>query len=375
MGHGIDRSLAPHQDGQLTRRNLLVLLSTLVAARPSWVTAQSRKPPLILRRLNHATLTVSDPKRSLDFYQGLFGMPIQSRQGPTVVLQIGAGPQCLALAGGGANASPGINHLCMTVDNFDVDRVLKILAEHGISKSGATGGGLGGGPMKSRVRMRGPENGGDKQGTPELYFGDPDGIVVQLQDASYCGGAGARGNICAAKPEASPRKGLFSLRDLSHFTIFASDAARSTALYQALFGMPVQAYQGAMPILAVGAGPQFLALAGQSGGAARGAASAAAAQPRPTVAPRIDHVCFTMAEFNPDRVIKMLAEFGVKPRGSAPGPVGPLTSYVTLRGEDRGGAKEGTPELYFTDPDGILIQLQDERYCGGAGYFGEICRS
>ena len=27
--------------------------------------------------------------------------------------------------------------------------------------------------------------------------------------------------------------------------------------------------------------------------------------------------------------------------------------------EDRGGAKEGTPELYFTDPDGILIQLQD----------------
>ena len=27
----------------------------------------------------------------------------------------------------------------------------------------------------------------------------------------------------------------------------------------------------------------------------------------------------------------------------------------------------------FTDPDGILLQLQDSRYCGGAGYYGEIC--
>ena len=29
---------------------------------------------------------------------------------------------------------------------------------------------------------------------------------------------------------------------------------------------------------------------------------------------------------------------------------------------DRGGAPEGTPELYFTDPDGLRIQLQDVAY-------------
>jgi len=46
---------------------------------------------------------------------------------------------------------------------------------------------------------------------------------------------------------------------------------------------------------------------------------------------------------------------------------------VTMRMPDRGGASTGTPELYFTDPDGILLQLQDVRYCGGAGYYGEIC--
>jgi hypothetical protein len=81
-----------------------------------------------------------------------------------------------------------------------------------------------------------------------------------------------------------------------------------------------------------------------------------------------------MDGFNPDKVIKTLTEFGITPRGSATGPVAPLTSYVTMRMPDRGGAKEGTPELYFTDPDGLLIQLQDVSYCGGGGFLGDACR-
>ena len=70
---------------------------------------------------------------------------------------------------------------------------------------------------------------------------------------------------------------------------------------------------------------------------------------------------------------RALETYGIKPRGSAPGPAGPLTSYVTMRMENRGGAPGGTPELYFTDPDGLLIQLQDVSYCGGAGYLGNVC--
>ena len=46
---------------------------------------------------------------------------------------------------------------------------------------------------------------------------------------------------------------------------------------------------------------------------------------------------------------------------------------VHVSPRDRGGAPEGTPELYFTDPDGILMQLQDVTYCGGAGYLGDMC--
>jgi len=351
----------------IDRRSFLLSVPALVMA--PRVLAQSNNPPIRVRALNHMTLRVSDPKRSLEFYQGLFGMPIQARQGATVVLRIGAGPQFIALGGGGANVTPSISHFCMTVDNFSVDRIMKILAEHGVtpSNASASGGGPSDRPMKARVRMRGADAGGAKEGTPELYFGDPDGIVVQLQDTSYCGGAGVLGNVCLATPEPAPRPGLLAVGDLNHFTTSVSNRQRSNAFYQKLFGLSIQANQGPSPLLGVGSGPQFLMF---SSGAGAGSGGAPAAPPSGA---RIDHACLSMRDFNVDKILKTLADYGVKPRGSAAGPVGPLTSYVRMRMEDRGGAKEGTPELNFTDPDGIRIQLQDASYCGGAGYLGNVC--
>jgi catechol 2,3-dioxygenase-like lactoylglutathione lyase family enzyme len=289
-------------------------------------------------------------------------MPIQARQGATPCLRIGPGPQFLALGAAGANGTPAINHFCVTVENFNVDRILKALADHGVTKAESNG------PMKVRVRVRGPESGGAPGGTPEVYVGDPDGIIVQLQDPTYCGGAGALGNSCAAV-EPSPAKGLLAVRDLSHFTIFASDAARSNKFYKDLFGLTIRSYQGpTAPTLAIGSGVQFVMLAG-GGGAARGATPA---PPRPA---SINHVCMSIQGFNVEQIQKALESYGIKPRESQTGPVAPMRHYISLRMENRGGAREGTPELYFTDPDGILVQLQDVRYCGGGGYLGDSCPS
>ena len=238
------------------------------------------------------------------------------------------------------------------MDDFDDERIVRILGENGVAASGESG------PMQSRVRMRGEAFGGAPAGTPELYFGDPDGIVIQLQDSSYCGGAGLLGEGCLATPEPAPSEGLLAVGEFNHFTLFVTDQQRSIQFYQGLFGMPVDTYQGALPVLRVGSGNQFLALAGAGGG--------------PT-GPIIHHASLTVDDFDPDRILAVLEGYGVTPRGDAQGPVGPLTSYVTMRMEDRGGAPGGTPELYFTDPDGILIQLQDARYCGGNGYLGEEC--
>jgi catechol 2,3-dioxygenase-like lactoylglutathione lyase family enzyme len=304
----------------------------------------------------------------VDFYQGLFGMPVTSRQGTTTNLQISAGPQFLGLSAAGSNP-PSINHICLGVEDFNVDRLTAVLSQRGITKTdvagNAGGGGLGGGPMRMRVRVRGPEAGGAREGTPELYFSDPDGIVMQLQDPRYCGGGGALGNVCAP-PEASPKKGLLALRDWSHCTIFGPDGARANSFYQDLFSLRVQAYQGpTAPLLGVG-GVQFLMFAGGGGRGRRGADPASPAG-------SINHLCMSMDGFNPDSVIKALESYGIKPRGSVQGLAGPLVHYISLRMENRGGAKEGTPELYFTDPDGLLIQVQDTKYCGGAGVLGEVC--
>jgi catechol 2,3-dioxygenase-like lactoylglutathione lyase family enzyme len=306
-------------------------------------------PPIQVQSINHMTLSVSDPAASLAWYQGLFGMPIVARQAGTIVLQVGDGPQFIAL-GGGANDNARITHFCLAVDNFDDERIVQILAENGVAATGQSG------PLESRVRMRGEDFGGAPAGTPELYFGDPDGIVVQLQDSSYCGGAGLLGEECLATPEPAPGEGLLSLGEFNHFTLFVGDQPRSIQFYQSLFGLPIDTYQGALPVLRVGSGKQFLALAGV-----------------PPMAGRIHHASLSVEDFDVDRIFSLLEGYGLTVLGEAGGANGPLQTYVTMRGSDRGGAPEGTPELYFTDPDGILIQLQDPTYCGGNGYLGAEC--
>jgi catechol 2,3-dioxygenase-like lactoylglutathione lyase family enzyme len=351
---------------KMTRRDLLLSLPALAIARNAF--AQAGGSTLRARGLSQMTLSVPDVKRSLDFYQGLFGMPIQARQGDTLILRMGPGPQYVALTPAGASA-PSISRLGVALENFNVDRVLKALADHGITRDTGTGGGLAGGPMKVRVRMRGPELGGAREGTPEIFFADHDGIVVQLQDVKYAGGAGVLGDV--VKVEASPTKGLLAVKDMSHFTISATDAARSNQFYKDLFGIGFRSYQGpTAPTLAIGPTVEFLMFTG-GGGPGRGGA-AAATPPPPSRPASINHACMNMENFNVEQIQKALESYGIKPRAGS-GPAGPMQHYVSLRMENRGGAKEGTPELYFTDPDGLLIQLQDVSYCGGGGYLGNVC--
>ena len=70
---------------EISRRQLLLSLPALAMAPRAFAQAD---PPIRVRGLNHLTLAVSDPKRSVEFYQGLFGMPVQTRQGTTTALRI-----------------------------------------------------------------------------------------------------------------------------------------------------------------------------------------------------------------------------------------------------------------------------------------------
>ena len=83
----------------LDRRAFLMTLPAMAASR-----AFAQAPPAFkVNGLSQIALTVSDVRRSLEFYQGLFGMPIQARQGSTVLLRVGEGPRF----GGRARAHAG----------------------------------------------------------------------------------------------------------------------------------------------------------------------------------------------------------------------------------------------------------------------------
>ena len=347
----------------VTRRSFLVSAPALAAALPTAIRAlaQSDKRSIPLLAINHVTLAVRDPRRSIEFYQGLFGMPIQSRQGSSVFLRIGSGPQFLGISG--TPAPPRVTHFCMTTAEFDVDRILEVLAEHGVERieSSASGSAADLGPLQAWVRRRREDLGGSAEGTAELHFSDPEGIMAQIQDADYCGGAGPLGGSCLGTPEPAPTQGLLALQDYNHITLGVLNQQRERAFYRELFGLPTNASQGGSESLKIGSGSHFLAV---------GTTTANGGTPG---SPNIAHVCFTTENFDLDRVRGALSEYGLRPGERTTGAAPPLTHYVSLRMPDRGGAPGGTPELYFTDPDGLVMQIQDTSYCGGGGYLGNVC--
>jgi len=325
----------PHE---LARRNLLLALSaTLIAPR---VLAQAPRTPLKTLRLNNVMIGVSDLDRSIGFYQKLFGPPV--RQGEAALFRLGTGPHFFALVPAQGGAKADYLSYGMTVDNFDAERVRQTLAAFGVN----------GAQLSTR------------DGTLELFMRDPDGIRIQLQHAAYGHGSGPRGDQLppAPRPLIAPP---FSLRTISHVTLTTTNAMRSGDFYKSVFAMPVQTTQGGGPILAVGAGPDCVVIGG--GG-----------NPGNPPRPGINHACFTIDNFEPNKVMALLIANGLTPiEYGNPALIKPLTCRVRLRQRANNGggptSPYGTPELYFNDPDNIPIQIQDVKYCGGSGALGEIC--
>ena len=171
MSAGLDQLLSRYDRGDISRRDLLAALATLViAARATPAGAAPAIGPV--KQMNHVSIFVPDVQKSKQFYQDLFGLPLLTNQDPGVNLSTGSsflGIYPLPASAAGGKGS--INHLCLGVERFDADAVQKTLTERGIT---------------ARIRLRGD--------TKELYMTDPDGISVQLQDTKYVGGGGVLGD-------------------------------------------------------------------------------------------------------------------------------------------------------------------------------------
>lgn len=183
MHSAIDVLLRRFETGHLSRRDVVTSLGALFAA--TGQASAQQAAPVAVRSLNHVSISVTDIKRSVDFYQSLFGMTVKSQQGVgsnaiasgdgTVVnLAPGPGPEFLGIYQG--KPAGDIGHFCLGVQNFEPERVLKTLQDRGV---------------KATMRTRGQSK--------EIFLTDPDNISVQLTDVTYCGGEGVRGNQCGGR--------------------------------------------------------------------------------------------------------------------------------------------------------------------------------
>ena len=320
----------------LPRRDVLLALS-MAAAVPRAL-AQGASSPIVTRRLNNVMIAVSDLGRSIAFYQKLFGAPVQ--QNGIAVFRVGGGPHFFALKQTANGAKPGYLSFGMTVDDFDAQRLMMTLASLGA--------------IGAQIVPR--------EGTPELFVPDPDGIKIQLQHVAYGYGSGPRGDVLPPAPRNAQGPAL-QLKSLNHVTLTTTNGMRSQDFYQRVFGLPIQTRQGAGAILRIGAGPENVVMGGGN---------------NPNANPGINHACVTMDNFDPNRVMGILIENGLTPieYGNA-ALIKPLTCRVRLRQRANNGGGPtspwGTAELYFNDPDNIPMQIQDVSYCGGSGWLGQIC--
>jgi catechol 2,3-dioxygenase-like lactoylglutathione lyase family enzyme len=140
-------------------------------------------PPIQVMTMNHIKYWVSDLDGALEFFLKLTDMRVvahQEREGgprtegyvgrPIPVLRIGAGPQHLALVEGSGPERHRM-HVGFGVRDFDPDRVMTRLREHGAS---------------AQVRLR-------EGVTPEILVDGPENVRIQLQDVRYAGGGGPLG--------------------------------------------------------------------------------------------------------------------------------------------------------------------------------------
>src|SRR5688500_2379944 len=103
---------------RLSRRTLLASLPAM-SLLPRVLSAQSA-PTLSVKKINCFELRVSDPARTVAFYQDLFGMPVQARFGERICLRVGEGPQFMAIRRLEAGETPAITYIGYSVENFDV---------------------------------------------------------------------------------------------------------------------------------------------------------------------------------------------------------------------------------------------------------------
>ena len=152
VGDLLDR----YDAGNLTRRQMIQALAALAVGSRAH-RAESSPAAIPASSLNHVSLAVSDVDRSQGFYQQLLGLEVVSQQDNGI--NLGLGDSFLRLYD--IDGAPRPHHFCIGVDGFELKEVAEQLRARGLQPTFNRG--------------------------VEVYFRDPDGILVQLSAPDYRG--------------------------------------------------------------------------------------------------------------------------------------------------------------------------------------------
>ena len=164
----IEALVCRYEQKKISRRELVSsLIATAATISASKSFSQTPPPVSIGRSMNHVSLSVSDVDRSANFYEKVLGLNVISRPANGGI-NMGLGDE--SFLGLYNLSNPGsMHHLCSGVENYDPEILVDKLQEHRVSAT----------------VNRNPAN--RTSGGDQLYFSDPDGILVQIAEHGYLG--------------------------------------------------------------------------------------------------------------------------------------------------------------------------------------------
>jgi len=124
----ISNLVKSYENGSMSRRQLIQALALMAGAAGSGAAAGAAPAPLPASTVNHIAITVSDVKKSSDWYKEIFGLVPEQDTATAAVL--GFGNTVLVLRPG---QNPGrITHFCFGVKGFNLAQAETELKKRGL---------------------------------------------------------------------------------------------------------------------------------------------------------------------------------------------------------------------------------------------------